>query len=99
MTEPELECTINEAIKMLEQIVREAEKFVDENILNDGIFGFGGSWNDECGKKMSGILISSVKDSVNKNLNIYECEAKLKKIADDIRPVISIIEAAKKELQ
>lgn len=99
MTDYELGNATSEVKNALGQIISEAEEFANVNILNNGLLSFGEGWNDACGKKISQTLIATVKDAVDKNLKIYDCEAKLDKIADDISPLISIIESAKKELQ
>lgn len=95
MNESEFDNVINDAKGGLNSIVTEAEKFVNKDIIH-GSFG---GWNDVCGKKIGDMLISSVKDSFEKNINIFDCTSKLDKILGDIRPLISIIEDAKKELQ
>lgn len=99
MTENELGNTINDVMNALGQIVSETKKFANENIFNDGIFCFGDSWNDACSRKIGEILISAVRGALGRNLNMYDCEENLKKITDDLSPLIPIIEAASKELK
>lgn len=99
MTENELTTVVNDAEKAIEDIVTCAEKFVEEEIWRNGFFGLGSGWNDACGKRIGDKVISSVKDAVDSNLNIYDCQSMLDKISEEVAPLLSAIEEAKRELQ
>lgn len=92
------EIAINDAKQGLNQIISEAENFVQENVSGGGIFGFSG-WNDACGQKIGRAVISSVESAVKAHLDLYDCQSKLDSISDNLQDIISVIEAVKEELQ
>ena len=98
MNKYELEHILGDARDALNGIVGGAERFAQENFGVE-IFSLGGRWSDACGERISVALVDSVERAVRDNLNLYECESVLQNMADDISPLLAVIEQAKQELQ
>ena len=98
MTKEELNFAVIEARNALGHIVSDAEKFANANICGGGLFG-SNRWNDACGKKISELVVSCVREAVANNLDLYELECELSKLVDELTPIITVIDEAKRELK
>ncbi len=92
----EIQNDIKEVKAALDGIVKCAERFVSENIM-DGVLGISSGWDDVCGRKIGDMIVSSVASAVSDHIRHYEND--IDGLECNLVEAVEAIERARKAVQ